>query len=185
MKRVIIVHQWGSSSKNDWYPWAKKELEKLGNQVLVPEMPDTDEPKIERWIPVLAEIVGEPKETDILIGHSIGSQTILRYLENLSSGQKVNKVITVAGWFKLTGLGEEERDIAKPWLKTSINFEKVKTKADKFTAIFSDNDLYVPLRENTQIFKQKLEAEIIIEKEKGHFTEDDGITQLPLLLDIV
>lgn len=183
-QRIFIVHQWSSSPEGDWYPWAKEELENKGFEVVVPEMPDTDEPKIEKWVPALAEAVGEPKETDVLIGHSIGCQTVLRYLEGLAEGQKVDKVITVAGWFKLSNLEEESVEIAKPWLETPINFAKVKSHANSFTAIFSDNDPYVSLEENSEIFKEKLGAEILVESSKGHFTEDDGVTELPVILSL-
>ena len=169
--RVIIVHGWGGSPKTDFLPWAKAELEKKGYEVIVPSMPDTDYPKIENWVPYLAEIVGEPREGDILIGHSIGCQTILRYLANLPDGQKVDRVILVAGFITLVLDNEEDPMIAKHWLETPINFGKVKTKANKFIVILSDNDPYVPLEENQKIFKDNLGAEILIEHNKGHFNQ--------------
>jgi len=54
-KRVYIVHGWGGSPKNDWVPWAKKELEKSGFLVYTPKMPDTENPKINVWVPYLAK----------------------------------------------------------------------------------------------------------------------------------
>lgn len=168
-KRVIIVHGWGGSPESDWMPWAKKELESKGYKVIVPAMPDTDYPKIEKWSPYLAEIISTSREDDILIGHSIGCQTILRYLESLPKNQKVDKVIMVAGFTTLKNLTEEEIPIAKPWLEAPIDFAKVKQHANSFTAIFSDNDPVVPLEKNKKIFEEKLGAQIFIEHNKGHF----------------
>lgn len=76
-------------------------------------------------------------------------------------------------------------DVAKPWLETSINLAKVKGKANSFIAIFSDNDPYVSLEENRKIFEGRLGAKIIIEPGKGHFSEDSGVKELPVLLELV
>lgn len=78
MKRVIIVHRWEGGSYDDWRPWLKTELEKRDFEVLIPDMPDTDIPVIEKWVHRLANIVGTPDSDTYFIGHSIGCQTILR-----------------------------------------------------------------------------------------------------------
>jgi uncharacterized protein len=170
MNRVIIVHGWGGSSKSDFLPWVKKELEKLGYEVIVPDMPDPDNPKIETWVPYLTKIISKPRKTDIFVGHSVGCQTVLRFLETLSENQKVDKVILIAPWgIGLTNLEEGEDEIAKPWLETPIDFKKVKSKAKVFIALFSDNDPFVSLQENKKMFEVELEAEVLIEHNKGHF----------------
>lgn len=186
MARVFLIHGWGGYPHKDFFPWATKELEAKGYDVIAPTMPDSLHPKIEVWIPCLTEIVGEIRPDDIFIGHSIGCQTILRYLETLKEGQKVDKVILVAPWgaFLTEKAYEDEEDkvTAKPWLKAPINFQKIKSKADSFVAIFSDDDPLVPFEESSREFKEKLGVEIVVEHKKGHFTEDDGVKELPELL---
>lgn len=183
MKRVFLVHGWEGNPENCWFPWLKKELESKGYEVIVPTMPDTENPKIETWVPHLKETVGTPDEDTYLIGHSIGCQTIMRYLETLNEDQKVGGVIFVAGFFNLKGLEtEEEKTIAKPWLENPINTNKVRSKSNNILAIFSDNDMFVPL-EDSKLFEEKLNAKIIIQKEKGHFDDDTGIKELPVVLD--
>lgn len=188
MKRVIIVHGWGGSPNGkDWIPWAKEKLEEKGYEVIMPLMPDSLNPKIETWVPFLSQIVGSPQNTDIFIGHSIGCQTILRYLETLEDGQKVDKIILVAPWgASLVNLDDsEDEETAKPWLETPINWEKIKTKANSFVALFCDNDPYVPLGENKPVFEEKLGVKSIIQHNQGHFTEDDGTKELPILLELL
>lgn len=187
-KRVIIVHGWSGSPNDDWLPWVKQELEKKGFEVIVPAMPDPDYPKIETWVSHLAQIVGKSDENTILIGHSIGCQTILRYLQTLPEDQKVGQVILVAGWFNLTPQSfesPEDEEIAKPWVIDTIDFNKIRNKAKSFLAILSDNDPYVPLEQSKKIFEQKLGARIIIEHNMGHFSQDNGITSLPIILEVV
>ncbi len=80
MKRVIIIHGWEGKPESNWFPWLRNELEKRGVKVEVPEMPDTDHPKESEWVPHLANIIDTPDEHTVLVGHSLGGITILRYL---------------------------------------------------------------------------------------------------------
>jgi uncharacterized protein len=184
-KRVFIIHGWeGKPDGNDWLPWLKKELEDKNFEVVVPAMPNTDEPKINVWVPFLSDLVGKPDKNTYLVGHSMGCQTILRYLETLE-GKKVGGAVFVAGFFNLINLsGDKEREIAKPWLEIKINLEKVIGASDKFIAIFSDNDPYVPIGDR-EIFERQLGAEIIIERDKSHFDEGSGVLELPVALESV
>ncbi len=168
MKRAIIIHGWGGSPKGGWIPWLKKELESHGFQVITPQMPHTDFPTIAEWVPYLTKIVGEPDKETYLIGHSIGCQTILRYLESID--EKIGGAVFVAGWLTLSELDTpEEKEIAKLWVEIPIDFEKIKPKS-KFISIFSDDDPYVP-EENWTKFEDL--GDVIIEDGLGHI---EGVT---------
>jgi hypothetical protein len=183
VKKAYIVHGWGGNSKSEWFPWLKKELELKGFETVVFDMPETENPKIETWVKYLEDNIQNLNEETILIGHSIGCQTILRYLEKLPENIKVRKIILVAPWYTLFNLEEEDLPIAKPWLETPIDEKKVSGHIiEKIICIFSDNDPYVSA-ENQKIFSEKYNAEIIIEHSKGHFSEDDGIIELPVVLE--
>ncbi|OGM14083.1 hypothetical protein A3D84_03180 [Candidatus Woesebacteria bacterium RIFCSPHIGHO2_02_FULL_42_20] len=182
-RRIFLIHGWGGSPKNDWFPWAKEELSKSGFDVIVPEMPETNHPKIGLWTNKLKMVVGKPKRDDIFVGHSVGCQAILRYLETISDN--VDKVVLIAPWWYLTLDKNEEQSDADPWLKADVDFDKVKSKANKFIAVFSDDDLYVPLQENGEFFKEKINPEILVENKMGHFTESDGVNKIPFLTKLV
>jgi len=190
MKKVFLIHAWDSNSKECWYPWLKEQLEKKDFVVTVPDMPNTHHPKIHKWVQKIKELVGEPNENVYLIGHSIGCQAIMRYLESLPEGVKVGKVIFIAGWFDLLEEVyeddyENDKKILEPWINTPIDFEKVKSHSDFFIAINSDNDPYVDLSE-LKIFEEKLNAKGIILNGKGHLSEEDtDIKEFPELLEEV
>ncbi len=186
-KRVFIVHGWDGNPEEGIFPWLKNRLEQDGFLVYNPAMPDPLNPKIETWIPFLAQQVGVPDAETHLLGHSIGAQAILRYLESLPEGQGVGGVVLLAGWVNLTDEAYEDEsdvEIGKPWIETPIRWEVVRQRAKKFTAIFSDDDSLVPLND-AGIFKKNLGAEIIIEHGKGHFSGSDGIIELPSALEAI
>ncbi|MCK5315191.1 MAG: alpha/beta hydrolase, partial [Anaerolineales bacterium] len=71
-KRAVFCHCWGGHPDYIWYPYAKVNLEELGFQVDIPALPDTDNPRLDQWLPALKNAVGEPNEDTILVGHSLG-----------------------------------------------------------------------------------------------------------------
>jgi len=186
-KRVFIIHGWDGHPEEGIFPWLKKELQDRGFFVSNPHMPDPLRPKIDKWIEFLKDEIGVPDENTFLFGHSIGVQAILRYLGALPGDVKVGGVVMLAGWVHLTDEAyetEDDHDIAKPWLETSIDWEGIKSHSGNFIGIFSDNDPLVPISD-AKIFENNLGAKTIIEKGKGHFSGSDGIKALPSALEAV
>ncbi|HIH31193.1 TPA: DUF1749 domain-containing protein [Candidatus Woesearchaeota archaeon] len=182
MKSAIIVHGWDGDPNTGWFVWLEKELKKKGYEVIKPIMPDPAHPKIKKWVNKLATLAKNADENTILIGHSIGCQTIIRYLET-PKAKKVGKVIFVVPWLTLLDAAIDETEsyeIAKPWLETPIDFKKVKSKMKSSTAILSDNDPFVSIK-NADEFRKKLGSKIIIEKNKGHF-EEGKTGEIPVIM---
>ena len=172
MPRVFIVHRWLGTPKADWYPSAKKELEKKGYVVIVLKMPHTSRPTEKDWVPVLAKAVGKLGNRTILVGHSAGVMTILRYLETLKSG-RIGGCVFVAGWVDDLGYKELSNFFTKP-----INWAKIRKHCSKFTAIHSDDDPYVKMYHG-EVFRKKLGAKLIVEHKKGHMDDDTKVKKLP------
>lgn len=181
MKRVFIVHRWSGGPNDDWRPWLRSELEKQGFAVFAAHMPDPETPVIEKWVGCLADSVGTSDKDTYFIGHSIGCQTILRYLETRQ--ETVGGAIFIAGWFNLKNLEDEETQrIAKSWIETPMNREKIKAVLPKSTLIISNNDPYDAFEENKRMFTE-CGSKIIVVPGAGHFTAEDGFREFPLILD--
>ena len=181
MKRIIIVHGWDGGSDRDWMPWTIAEFQKLGYEVICPDLPHTENPTIEDWVPFISKIVGIPDENTYFIGHSIGCQTIMRYLENIDSN--VGGAIFVAGWFDLENLeGPDAEAIAKPWLDTPIDTDKIRKNLGFTITILGDNDQWVPYEKTKNKFRKLLGSEVITMPNGGHITSDDGFGPFPQLV---
>jgi len=177
--KAYLIHGWGGNPQNCWFPWLTHVLENMGYEVVVPFMPKTDAPTIEGWVGKLKRLV-EAGEDNILIGHSIGCQAILRYLESVEG--QFGGVYLVAGWVRLKGIEEEEKAIAKPWLSTPLHWEQIKEKAKRFVAFFSTSDPFVHVSDS-EVFSEQLDAKIMIDEDLGHYDDEAGITEMPQLLD--
>jgi predicted alpha/beta hydrolase family esterase len=127
MKKVFLVHCWGGTIEDGWYPWLKKELEKRNIKVIMENMPRTEEPTINEWVTKLDSLVDVLDKDTYFIGHSIGCQTILRYLET-KDVTKIGSILLVAPWLDLLPLALEDGTdkIAYEWINKSINFLKLK-----------------------------------------------------------
>ncbi|MHB8860541.1 MAG: RBBP9/YdeN family alpha/beta hydrolase [Minisyncoccota bacterium] len=182
-KRIIIVHGWDGSPTGDWIGWVTEGFQKKGYEVVIPEMPDTGAPVIKKWVAHLRSVVGAVDENTYFIGHSIGCQTIMRFLETVDA--KIGGAIFVAGWFDLKNLEDEEsEEIAKPWIETAIDYARVKANLAETVVILGDNDPFVPYEETKKAFEARLGAKVVTIHGAGHITSDDGFGPFPKIIDI-
>jgi uncharacterized protein len=170
MKNAIIVHGWGGAPEKAWFPWLKREFEKRLYQVEIPKMPNPNLIKMEEWLGVLKQ--KQIGNQTYLVGHSLGCQTILRYLEKSSS--EVDTVILVAPWLGIQKLSEEEMRLARPWVANKIDIEAAKTKAKRFILVTSTNDPY-PIPLEIDILEKVLNAQRINLGAKGHINEESNV----------
>lgn len=140
-------------------------------------MPNTEAPDITKWIETLSNLVGAPNENTFFVGHSIGCQTILRYLETLKDGQKVGGAVFVAPWTALKNLSQESQQIAKPWLESPVNWHAAKAHCSQFAALFSDDDEWVDPNEE-EIFQDKLGAKTRLLSNRGHFDTENALPEV-------
>ncbi len=190
MKKAFIIHGWAGNPDEGWFPWAKKELEQRGFEVYIPTMPDAygrEQPTIEGRLNVIQDVVGQPDEDTYFIGHSIGCQSIDRYLETLSPETRIGGIVYVAGWLTLKGLDdyeEKDRQAALPWLETPIDFQKVRTICHKSVAIFTKDDPFVDVK-NAEFYQEKLGSKVIILESGAHLNDESNTKELPQVIEAI
>ncbi|MCL5442274.1 MAG: alpha/beta hydrolase [Candidatus Marsarchaeota archaeon] len=182
--RVFIIHRWDGSPHTDWYKWLANALKEKGFEAFVPKMPDPAKPAIGAWVDAISQSSRYIDESTYMVGHSIGCQAILRFLQGSQSG-RIKGMLLIAPWLHLkdAALGtESDRITAKPWLETPIDFGAIKGKVGSTRIIMAKEDPYVPV-EDSKIFRAGLDAKVNIMPLKVHFTEDDGYKELHVALN--
>lgn len=177
MKKVYLVHGWEGHSENFWFPWLKEELEKKDFSVISFDMPNTSVPKIEEWVSHIAENIDSVDEKTYFVGHSVGCQAIMRFMEKLHKHVKIGGCVFVAPWLNLIGLSLEELNIAHPWINNKINFERILDHCGKFQIIFSSDDPYVHMSE-IEKFEEGLHVNAIVKHGCGHFSNKKNIFEI-------
>lgn len=167
MKRVVILHGWHNNSQGNWFQWLKTKLEKRGYEVSAPDFPNARFPQLEAWLEMFERIIGEPDEELILVDHSLGSVTILRYLERLPKDKQILAAILVVP-FAAPSFTRPVPEISN-FLTPDWDWNKIRAGAKRLFLINSDNDHFVP-QSNSALVGKKLKQKMITIKGQGHFS---------------
>ena len=181
VKRAFLIHGWGGHPDEGWQPWLRQELEKRGWQVAIPAMPDTDHPQCDAWVWHLRETIGKPDEDCVLVGHSLGCVTILRYLETLMPSQYVGGAVLVASFFE--DLGPRYSELHS-FVDRPVHWETVRRSCGHFSVIHSDDDTVVLLPFAERVAKN-LNCPVTLVHGQKHFSGNDGTFEAPDVLKAI
>ena len=179
MVNVFIFHGTGGHPEENWFPWLKRELEKIGCRVIVPHFPTPENQSLENWLKILDNFKQFLTEGTILVGHSLGGAFLLRVLERYDI--QVKAAFIVAAPIGIQPIKNYESD--RLFLgKFAFDWKKIKNHCGKFFIFHSDNDPYVAL-DNGKELSKKLNAKLILIPQAGHFNESAGYTKFDELLE--
>ncbi len=128
-------------------------------------MPNSFNPRKEEWIRVVEEF--SPDKSSILIGHSLGGSTILRYLEKAEN--KVAKCILIAVPIKKLG---PDFKVIENFLEGDFNWEKIRKSSEKFIVFNQTDDPHVPLQHGKDLANY-IAAKLVIVEGNDHFDKID------------
>jgi len=179
MVNVFIIHGAFGNPEENWFPWLKSKLEKLGCNVFVPKFPTPENQNLENWNEIFEKYKDKLDENSIVIGHSLGPAFLLRVLERIDS--PIKGAFFVSGFTKL--LGNETFDsINKTFVDKDFNWDKIRNNCKHFSVYHSNNDPYVPI-ECANELSEKLGVNLTIIENAGHFNKDSGYIKFEKLLE--
>lgn len=175
--KVILIHgNGGGSGSDNWFPWLRTELEKLGVTCETPDMPDPVEAKASIWLPYIENELHTDEDT-ILVGHSSGAIAAMRYAET----HKIGGSILVGAYY--TDLGYEDEKAAgyfdEPW-----RWEAIKANQPWVIIFASPDDPYIDISE-PQLIRDKLDARYYELPGQGHFGDDTNKKDFLELLEVL
>ncbi|MFA6551043.1 MAG: alpha/beta fold hydrolase [Patescibacteria group bacterium] len=187
--KILLIHGIYGHSKENWFPWFKKELEEKGYEVLIPDLPNTEHPTLKEWLEALNNLGIKRDDKLFIVGHSLGAPVACQFI--LKNKFQVEKLILVAP----TGVSQNENNFTnlrkagcdeaaikciKDFNNANTGLDKLKKSVRDCVIYFSDNDPYIPL--DVRVDYKILQAEEKIFKNKWHFNNEGGITELPEIL---
>lgn len=182
--KFVILHGTDASHQSNWFPWLKQELEALGHEVWVPDLPGANRPSTTRYNDFLLSS-GYDFNNVIIIGHSAGAVAILGLLQALPENTTVHAAV-LAGSFTKRLSESPSWEILSELFTKPFDFEAIKKKSDKFIFIHSKDDPYCPI-DQAEFLQKKIGGEFIRFKDKGHFSKnlDPTFDKFPEILDIL
>lgn len=188
-KNIFIVHGISGIADAGWAVWLKDELEKQGNEVVLPMFPTRDEATPEKWEAILNNYKNKISTETIFVAHSLGTVTTVNYIAK--NKLKIDKAVFVAGMGNLFFRKELEKShndnlvkITKPFIPSAESKEKFKELVNEIYCFYSDNDHILPV-ENLQKFAQDLNAKEILLPNRGHFGRKMNCQKIPEVLELV
>ncbi len=165
MTRFFILHGWGGDSTTNWFPWLKRIEEKKGNEVLVPDFPNTEFPNYKEWCKHWEGFyASKVNKKSVLIGHSLGGSFLLRWLSE--SNISIARLVLVAPAPDDCGINE-----IKTFFTVSWDGEVLKQNIREIDILGADNDPYISLTKFETLAK-KLGATFKKCPRKGHLNDN-------------
>lgn len=174
--KIVFVHGYTSSSKADWYPAIRKLLDAHHIDYVIPDLPGGTHPQANEWLEKLHNIIIKINKPLVLVGHSLGTRTVLLYLEKYQP--KVKKVFLIAAFNNNTSNATRNDGETYPdFFEHKINLEKIKLLVDNFIVMHSRDDSSIPYEQGVEIASD-LGAKLITFENKDHFCDPENATTI-------
>ncbi len=178
MANIFIIHGSYGYPEENWFPWLKEELIKLGHQVIVPEFPTPDGQELAIWLDVFKKHIPLLNSETILIGHSCGGAFLLSLLEKIDVTVKATLLIASPAKPTLNQFDE----VHLSFVDKEFDWKRIKNHCKQFFIYHAHNDPYVPF-EHAEVLSKNLSTNIIEIENAGHFNANAGYTKFEILLE--
>ncbi|MGW4126309.1 RBBP9/YdeN family alpha/beta hydrolase [Nocardia sp. NPDC004711] len=158
----------GLAARNDsvWFPTFRAELEAAGHRVVIPDLPNSEAPRVKPWLETLAGAVAAPAEDTVLVGHSIGAVNVLRFLEqyDVTSGVFAGVVLVS------TSVHEVGYDLLAEFFEREFDWPRIRAAARQFRALTAiDDPVNAPNPlEHIDVLVRELGATALVLPDGGH-----------------
>jgi predicted alpha/beta hydrolase family esterase len=165
---IYLIPRWAGNAHSDWYDWIVIQIKaKYDIDIYCIELPDWHEPTPEKSLNYLSENIKKLNEQCYFIGHSVGCQAILQFLNKQNPNTRIGGFLFVAGWFEV----DKPWESLKPWLKTDIlDFSFISKLTNFKQVILSDNDPFTSdFQRSKSLWKTCMNANVKILSGGKHF----------------
>lgn len=170
--RVLVVPRWAGSPTSDYYPWLTAALrDRLGGglDVRALAMPEPGTPRVDTWPAALLEQAGSDRAAlarTLLVGHSVGCQTVLRALAAMEEGTTVGGALLVAAWFRV----DRPWETILPWMQIDYDVARARARTPWLDVLLSDNDPFTAdFEEAAAWFRDRAAADVTVVQGAKHF----------------
>lgn len=174
--KIIFVHGYTASSSADWYPTITPMLQKYDVDFVVPDLPGGDHPHVEEWLEEIHKVVSRTDKPLVFVGHSLGTRTVLLYLEKYK--QKAKKVFLIAAFSNnITNGSRNDGETYPDFFEHTIDLKKVKPLVEKFIVMHSKDDSSIPYNQGVEI-SDELDAELVTFTDRDHFSDPENASYI-------
>jgi len=163
IKAILVPGNGGCKPTDNWFPYLKTELEKMGIDAVAPEFPDPQLARACYWLPFLENEL-KADENTIIIGHSSGAIAAMRYAES----HRILGSVLVGTYH--TDLKNDYEKLSG-YFNTPWNWEAIKKNQQWVIQFGSSDDPWIPIEE-ARFVHDKLSTDYYEFVDQGHFGGD-------------
>jgi len=175
---ILILHGIMGKAGENWMQWLNNELIKLNLNVIMPDLPNSNQPNRKKWFNTIKNLLQKITDDIIIVGHSLGVTSALDYCEKTT--KQIRAVVSVAGFADAYGLKFNNYFLRE----RQIDMNKVKKHVQSFYVLYGDNDPYIPQKILKKL-ADDLGTKPVIIKDGGHINKEIGYVKLPEILEYI
>jgi predicted alpha/beta hydrolase family esterase len=172
---VILLHGYKSGPGMHFFPWLADALKAQGFEVVVPELPNAEEPDRDLWTKAAVDSVNVLTDKDIVVGHSLGGATALRFLEAAEARTTPHACVLISTPWMI------KDDKFRSFFLTELDYEVLMWRASKFAIIHAKDDPVIPL-DHAERYAEVFHARLITPETGGHFQKE---AEYPVILETI
>ncbi|MCS7317876.1 MAG: class I tRNA ligase family protein [Candidatus Dojkabacteria bacterium] len=194
---ILFLHGLGSKGEEGWRVHFKNEMEKLGHNIFMPNLPNANNPNFNEWFDFVlnnfSSLFSEKNNKKlVIIGHSLGGLLSAKIAEKftfkklvlIAPAPPIREIIN-----KTDNHSTLSQDITKFFDDAKdIDEKKIMQNIDEIVLINSTNDTVIPI-EFQKYYKSRFESSKCLIKDFnnfGHFsTNKDGLLQFEELYPLI
>ncbi len=174
--KVFLIHGFEGMPNGGWRPWLMGNLALEGVYACALPMPNPYTPKKEEWVEEIGRVCNAPGENIFLVGHSLGVNAVLQYMQSLPEGSKIGGAVLVSGPYH--NVDDGYKDQLESFFEPQYDFAKIRSVCGNFAVIHGDNDEVVPFSDAEE-FSLALSCDLMPIKNGGHLNGESGWRELP------
>lgn len=182
-KFVYIIHGYDSAPNKNWFIWLSESLLKINVKSKILSLPNPASPEPKEWLMSVAAQVDFINEDTYFVAHSLGTLSVLHFLQNLDS-KSVDSNAKIGGYILVSGFCEHVKglEMLDSFVDVKLNFDKLRKIAQNRLVISARDDSIVPT-DFSYTLAQRLDSDFIQTRIGGHFMQTEGYTKMPLILE--
>ena len=181
-RRFLVLHGWQHHRPPaHWAWWLTEALRERGEQVLYPQLPDPDHPRLAAWLAAFgAEWAQMGRGQRVVVAHSLGALLWLRAAGERLTDPPADRVLLVAPPSpQVTRSTPEMAEFDAPLDAVSLRA----SSRDTVRLACSDADGYSREGTAAEVYGAPLELDADLLPGAGHLSDDDGYGPWPAVLD--
>jgi uncharacterized protein len=175
---TVLLHGWEGSGPDHWQSWLAEQLRAADREVRYPDLPDADEPQVDRWLAALSTTLDAlPDDGFDVVAHSLGAVLWLHHVAAAGESPRPARVALVSPPSPRTTIPEIASFFPVP-----LDIDLVRRCADGTVLVGSDADPYTP-EGIAAAYGRPLKMPTTIISGGGHLNPDAGYGEWPAVLD--